>query len=74
MFQGRIKHVRGLRVAAGGSNRLMTVDETAELLSVPKRTLYGKWREWGLPGYRVGKHLRFRERDVEHWIGQQACS
>jgi excisionase family DNA binding protein len=61
-------------MAAGGSNRLLTPDETAQLLSVSKRTLYACWREWGLPAYKVGKHLRFRERDVERWITQQACA
>ncbi|WP_369272422.1 helix-turn-helix domain-containing protein [Streptomyces sp. R11] len=61
-------------MAAGGSNRLMTPDETAERLAVSKRTLYAKWREWGVPAYKVGKHLRFRERDIDHWIAQQACN
>ncbi|MGQ5602984.1 helix-turn-helix domain-containing protein [Streptomyces sp. EKS3.2] len=52
----------------------MTPDETAERLAVPKRTLYAKWREWGVPACKVGKHLRFRERDIDHWIAQQACN
>ena len=52
----------------GGSNRLMSVDELAAYLGVPKKTVYGCWRQWGLRGYRVGRYLRFRERHVEEWL------
>jgi excisionase family DNA binding protein len=53
---------------AGGSHRLMSVDELAAYLGVPKKTVYGCWRQWGLRGYRVGRYLRFRERQVEEWL------
>ena len=53
---------------AGGSNRLLSVDELAAYLGVPKKTVYGCWRQWGLRGYRVGRYLRFRERHVEEWL------
>jgi excisionase family DNA binding protein len=52
----------------GGSNRLLSVEELAAYLGVPKKTVYGCWRRWGLRGYRVGRYLRFRERDVEEWL------
>ncbi len=55
----------------GGSNRLLTVDELAAWLGVPKKTVYGCWRQWGLRGYRVGRYLRFRERHVEEWLRNQ---
>jgi excisionase family DNA binding protein len=55
----------------GGSNRLMSVDELAAYLGVPKKTVYGCWRQWGLRGYRVGRYLRFRERHVEEWLRNQ---
>ena len=51
-----------------GSNRLLSVDELAAYLGVPKKTVYGCWRQWGLRGYRVGRYLRFRERHVEEWL------
>jgi excisionase family DNA binding protein len=43
------------------SERLMTVAELAELLGVPVTTLY-QWRHRGEgpPGYRVGRHVRYR--------------
>ncbi|MET8680918.1 helix-turn-helix domain-containing protein [Streptomyces sp. NPDC004647] len=54
----------------GGSNRLLTPPQTAEFLAVPLSTLYSQWRRWGLPAYRVGRHLRFRERDLEAWLNR----
>ena len=44
------------------------VEELAAYLGVPKKTVYGCWRQWGLRGYRVGRYLRFRERHVEEWL------
>jgi excisionase family DNA binding protein len=52
----------------GGSNRLLTVDELAQYLGVPKKTVYGCWQQWGLKAYKIGRHLRFRERHVEDWL------
>jgi excisionase family DNA binding protein len=46
----------------------MSVEELAAYLGVPKKTIYGCWRQWGLRGYRVGRHLRFRQRQVEEWL------
>jgi excisionase family DNA binding protein len=64
-----IRH-RATRHAApvGGSNRLLSVEELAAYLGVPKKTVYSCWRQWGLRGYRVGRYLRFRQRHVEGWL------
>ena len=58
-------------MAPGGSNRMLSVTETAERLDVPVPTLYDRWRKWELPGYKIGKALKFRERDIEAWIERQ---
>jgi len=55
----------------GGSNRMLSARDVAELLAVPERTVRDKWRIWGLPAYRIGKHLRWKERDVLSWIDRQ---
>ncbi|MCQ4041994.1 helix-turn-helix domain-containing protein [Streptantibioticus rubrisoli] len=55
----------------GGSNQLLTPGQAAAFLAVPLSTLYSNWRRWGVPAYRVGKHLRFRERDLEAWLSRQ---
>ena len=47
---------------------MLSSREVAAILSVPERTVRDKWREWGLPAYRIGKHLRWRERDLYAWI------
>ncbi|MDH3262077.1 MAG: helix-turn-helix domain-containing protein [Gemmatimonadota bacterium] len=50
-------------------DRLLTVEELAEYLGVPVATIYAwRHRHEGPPGFRVGKHLRYRSRDVEAWI------
>lgn len=64
-----VRHRAARRAApVGGSNRLLSVEEVAAHLGVPKKTVYGCWRAWGLRGYRVGRCLRFRERHVEEWL------
>ncbi|QVJ00281.1 helix-turn-helix domain-containing protein [Nocardiopsis eucommiae] len=61
-------------MSLGGSNRLMSPDEVAAYLGVPKKTVYDRWKEWGLRGIKVGRHLRFRERNVEAWVNAQEIS
>ncbi len=55
-------------MASGGSNRLMSPKQLADYLGVSKQTVYERWRSWGIRAHKVGKHLRFRERDVETWL------
>jgi excisionase family DNA binding protein len=58
----------------GGSNKLISLRETAERIDVPTSTLYKQWRAWGLEAYRIGRALKFRERDIEAWIDRQAIA
>jgi excisionase family DNA binding protein len=50
---------------------MLSAREVSAILGVPERTIRDKWREWDLPAYRIGKHLRWRERDVAAWIDRQ---
>ncbi len=51
------------------SERLLTVEDLAEYLGVPVATLYAwRYRRQGPPGFRVGRHVRFRRSDVDDWI------
>lgn len=53
-------------------DRLLTVNDLAEYLGVPVATIYTwRYRRQGPPGFRVGKHLRYRWTDIEEWIEQQ---
>ena len=48
---------------------LLTVEDLAEYLDVPVATVYAwRHRRQGPPGFRVGRHVRFRWSDVECWI------
>jgi excisionase family DNA binding protein len=54
--------------------RLLSVDEVAEVLGVPVRTLYQRRHKGiGPLGMRVGRHLRYRAADVSAWIDRRAA-
>ncbi len=53
--------------------RMMTPDELAEYLGVPLRTLYAwRYRGEGPRGYKIGKHIRYRQSDIKVWLEEQA--
>jgi excisionase family DNA binding protein len=53
-------------------DRLLTVKDLAEYLGVPVATIYAwRHRREGPPGFRVGRHLRFRWGDVHQWISDK---
>lgn len=53
-------------------DQLLSPEDLAEYLDVPVTTIYSwRYRHDGPPGFRVGRHLRFRWRDVEQWIETQ---
>jgi excisionase family DNA binding protein len=55
------------------TDQLMTVEQVADYLNVPAKTLY-RWRtrHKGPPGARVGRYVRYRKADVEAWVNRQA--
>jgi excisionase family DNA binding protein len=54
---------------------LITTKQLARLLRVPVNTLYG-WRQRGTgpPGYRVGRHTRYRVEDVLEWLEERKAA
>jgi len=55
-----------------GADRLMTLAELSEMLGIPVNTLYGwRCRGEGPPGYRIGRHVRYRRTAVEAWLETQ---
>lgn len=50
---------------------LWGVDDVADYLGVPVKTLY-KWRteHYGPPCVRVGRYLRYVQQDVEDWVAE----
>lgn len=49
---------------------VMTVDELAAYLKIPKSTLYKLVREGQIPSQKVGRHLRFRKETIDRWLDQ----
>ncbi|MBW6436701.1 helix-turn-helix domain-containing protein [Actinoplanes hulinensis] len=51
---------------------LWEIDQVAEYLRVPKATLY-TWRKrnYGPPGARVGRSIRYDPADVRQWFRDQ---
>lgn len=50
---------------------LITVDDLAKRLKVPRSWVYGKTREKGtdvIPKVRIGKYIRFYFKDVTDWL------
>lgn len=53
---------------------LLTVDELAVSLNVPKSWIYSRTRETGpnaMPKIKVGKYCRFKIQDVLAWLKDQ---
>ena len=80
----RGRSVAGQQIALGtvaealnesvGRTRLLTVEQVAHLLRVPRSWVYGRARARDrdrLPGMRLGKYWRFREADVLSWLETQ---
>lgn len=53
-------------------SRLLTVQEVADLLQVPPKTIY-TWRYKGVgpPALPIGRYLRFRAEDVAAWLEER---
>lgn len=51
---------------------LWRISDVSAFLGVPVGTLY-QWRHTGggPKAYRLGKHLRYRQADVESWLADQ---
>jgi len=65
--------VLGQQASTGGNgtSRLLSVDDVASLLNVPRKWVYrrvGLKPPDGIPYLKVGKYLRFRESDLSKYI------
>jgi len=56
------------------SSPLLTAEEVAERLKVPRTWVYRAAREGELPSVRCGRYRRFDADDVDHWIEEQKGS
>ncbi len=51
---------------------IMTVEEAAELLKIPRSSVYKLAQEGKIPAQKVGRHWRFYRPTVLKWIAGQA--
>ena len=49
---------------------VMNVDGVAEYLGLAPSTIYEKVRDLEIPHSRIGNLLRFRKKDIDHWLGE----
>ncbi len=54
--------------AATTDGEILTVQEVARFLRVPKSTVYKLARVGELPASKIGKHWRFLRRDIHDWM------
>ena len=52
-------------------SEFLTVEEVAEYLRLPVSTVYKLVQDRKLPGFKVGKHWRFRKETFQEWIKEQ---
>lgn len=49
---------------------ILTIDDLAVYLKIPKSTLYKLVREGGIPSQKIGRHWRFRKEAIDVWLGK----
>jgi excisionase family DNA binding protein len=53
----------------GKSNSdILTVEEAAELLKIPRSSVYKLAQEGKIPAKKVGRHWRFHRQTIVNWI------
>jgi excisionase family DNA binding protein len=57
-----------IRPSAPPSAEVLTADEVARWLRIPKTTLYKLCNEGQIPGTKIGRHWRFDRQTVEAWL------
>jgi excisionase family DNA binding protein len=47
---------------------VLTIEELAAYLKIPKSTLYKLVREGKIPSQKIGRHWRFRKGAIDYWL------
>lgn len=53
------------------NDQVLTLEELATYLKIPKSTLYKLVQEGRIPGQKLGKQWRFAKRAIDQWLEQQ---
>ncbi len=49
---------------------VLTIQELASYLKIPKSTLYKLVREGKIPSQKIGRHWRFRKGTIDRWLDE----
>lgn len=49
---------------------VLTIDDLAVYLKIPKSTLYKLVREGKIPSQKIGRHWRFRKVAIDRWLDE----
>lgn len=49
-------------------NDVLTIEEVAEYLRIPKSSVYKLAQEGRIPCQKVGRHWRFHRQAIDHWL------
>lgn len=60
-------------MALGNDDHLMTTADVAMKLRINKKVVTRWIKAHGLPYYRIGSTLRFREEEIDEWIKSYKC-
>ena len=52
-------------------NEILTVQEAADLLRIPRSTVYKLAQVGKIPAQKVGRHWRFHRTTIEKWIARE---
>ena len=55
----------------GPAGEVLTIEELAAYLKIPKSTLYKLARDGSVPCQKVGKHWRFHKDAIDEWLKQR---
>ena len=55
-------------------SEILTLDEVAEYLKIPKKTVYKMTRDGELPAFKAGKHWRVPRAELGAWIARKLPS
>ena len=47
---------------------VLTIEELAAYLKIPKSTLYKLVREGKIPSQKIDRHWRFRKKAIDRWL------
>jgi excisionase family DNA binding protein len=50
---------------------VLTIEELAIYLKIPKSTLYKLTREGKIPAKKIGRHWRFQKLAIERWLERE---